>query len=116
MSLKIKIQNGTPQIGKNLCLDCKHAHIVKGFNGEVAIRCSDVFFRSGPGPVPFQVAECTEFKSRTTPSKGEMEAIAWQITPRKRGPKGFQQAAEGEKTEMEVVIKPPKKDRSEQPE
>lgn len=117
MSVQIKVKGGTPDSGKTLCLTCKHATIVRGQNMEEVILCDSAFYGTngahGSGIVPFKVAECTDYQLKTQPDKHEMEAIAWQITPRKRGQKGFQAApAEGEKTEMEVVIQPPKKNRS----
>lgn len=59
--------------GETLCRACYWAHIQKGFReSEEAIYCCFSRLR----PVPFKVADCTDFSNKTLPTREEMERIA----------------------------------------
>jgi hypothetical protein len=71
----------------SLCHACYWAHIQRGFReSEEAVFCCFSKFR----PVPFKVADCTDFSSKTVPTREQMEKIAL-IIPTKpaRKPSGF---------------------------
>lgn len=108
MSITIKINGGTPKHGKSLCHTCKNASIVKGQNLEELIICQANMFVPSKGRVTFRVAECSAYHPTNMPWLHEMEAMAWMIEARKRGPVGF---SEGQA--MEIIITPPdgKRDR-----
>jgi hypothetical protein len=75
---------------KSLCTACYWAHIQKGFReSEEAVFCCFSKFR----PVPFKVADCTDFSNKTVPTREQMEKIAL-IIPTKpaRKPSGFSSA------------------------
>ena len=101
MSMKIKVQGGTPKSGKSLCITCKYSMVLKGQEGQEIIICRRLF--DDRRPIPFKVAECSEYHPSNMPSLHEMEDMAWKIEARKRGPVGF----EPEKVEMEIVITKP---------
>ena len=93
--------SGLRRIGKAICVSCKHAAIVLGQNCEERI-CAARCFHSGI--VTFKVAQCGAYHPMNMSWKHEMEAMAWIVQARRRGPTGFQKPEEGE---MEVTIKPP---------
>jgi hypothetical protein len=72
----------------------------------VIIFCDTLPFKNDI--VPFRVAECGKYHPSTMPYLHEMEAMAWKIEARKRGPAGFGDAVTS--TEMEIVVTPPRKD------
>ena len=79
----IKIKGGTPQGSETLCVTCRWAHIVKGFNAsQTQIRCT--WIADGP-PVPFPVSECSSYEDKRLPSKRDMEKIAWVLLTKKAG-------------------------------
>lgn len=60
-------------IEESLCRACYWAHIQKGFReSEEAVFCCFSKFR----PVPFKVADCTDFSNKTVPTREQMERIA----------------------------------------
>lgn len=72
---------------ESLCRSCYWAHIQRGFReSEEAVFCCFSKFR----PVPFKVADCTDFSNKTVPTREQMERIAL-IIPTKpaRKPAGF---------------------------
>ena len=72
---------------ESLCAACYWAHIQRGFReSEEAVFCCFSQFR----PVPFKVADCTDFSNKTVPTREQMERIAL-IIPTKpaRKPSGF---------------------------
>lgn len=76
---------------KSLCSSCYWAHIQKGFReSEETVFCCFSKFR----PVPFKVADCTDFSNKTVPTREQMERIAL-IIPTKPARKlsGFNSAA-----------------------
>jgi hypothetical protein len=84
-----------------LCHACYWSHIQKGFReSEEAVFCCFSKFR----PVPFKVADCTDFSNKNVPTREQMENIALVIpTKTARKPSGFagvgftgEQEAEGE--------------------
>lgn len=101
--LQIKIQGATPKSGKSICLTCKKGTVVKGQNCQEVVFCN-VFQNSG-GVVPFRVAECGEYHPVNVPWLHEMEALAWKIEARRRGPAGFTTPDEDV---MEVVVVRPR--------
>jgi hypothetical protein len=104
--MRVRIKDGTPQSGKSLCMTCRDAGIVKGQNGELVIHCRADMFSHLRGNVPFRVYECTSYTQINSLDRYQMEAIAWKIEARHRGPRGFVVPA-GESS-MEVVITKPK--------
>ena len=72
---------------ESLCRSCYWAHIQRGFReSEEVVFCCFSQFR----PVPFKVADCTDFSNKTVPTREQMERIAL-IIPTKvaRKPAGF---------------------------
>lgn len=72
---------------ESLCRACYWAHIQRGFReSEETVFCCFSKFR----PVPFKVADCTDFSNKTVPTREQMERIAL-IIPAKpaRKPAGF---------------------------
>jgi hypothetical protein len=58
---------------ESLCRACYWAHVQKGFReSEEAVFCCFSKFR----PVPFKVADCTDFSNKTVPTRAQMERIA----------------------------------------
>ena len=58
---------------ESLCCACYWAHIQKGFReSEEAVFCCFSKFR----PVPFKVADCTDFSNKNVPTREQMENIA----------------------------------------
>ncbi len=58
---------------RSLCHACYWAHIQKGFReSEEAVYCCFSKFR----PVPFKVADCTDFNNKTVPTREQMEDMA----------------------------------------
>lgn len=86
----------------SLCRACYWAHIQKGFReSEEAVFCCFSKFR----PVPFKVADCTDFSNKNLPTREQMENIAL-IIPTKPARKrtgftraGFAGEQETEETE-----------------
>lgn len=101
--IDFKISGATPKSGKAICVSCKHAAIVLGQNCEERILCGGGVFPPS-GIVTFKVAQCGAYHPMNMSWKHEMEAMAWIVQARRRGPTGFQKPEEGE---MEVTIKPP---------
>jgi hypothetical protein len=58
---------------ESLCRACYWAHIQKGFreSEEMAFCCFSKF-----RPVPFKVADCTDFCNKNVPTREQMENIA----------------------------------------
>jgi hypothetical protein len=57
----------------SLCRACYWAHIQKGFReSEEVVSCCFSKFR----PVPFKVADCTDFSNKNVPTREQMEKIA----------------------------------------
>ncbi len=72
---------------ESLCRACYWAHIQRGFReSEEAVFCCFNKFR----PVPFKVADCTDFSNKNVPTREQMESMAL-IIPTKpaRKPSGF---------------------------
>jgi hypothetical protein len=104
--MRVRIKDGTPMLGKSLCETCKSAGIARGQNGELVIHCNAEIFNHLRGNVPFKVSECSSFSQINSLDRYQMEAMAWNITARERGPKGFQVPAGEDR--MEVIITKPK--------
>ncbi len=64
---------------ESLCRACYWEHIQKGFReSEEAVFCCFSKFR----PVPFKVADCTDFSSKNVPTREQMEKLALIIPTR----------------------------------
>jgi len=74
--------------GESLCKSCMWVHIQRGFReSEEAIFCGHAYPTRA---VKFAVRECTDYSSRITPTRKEMEEIALIIpVERLRKPAGF---------------------------
>jgi hypothetical protein len=89
---------------ESLCCACYWAHIQKGFReSEEAVFCCFSKFR----PVPFKVADCTDFSNKNVPTREQMENIAL-IIPTKparkaTGFRGSSFSAEQESEEEDTV-------------
>jgi hypothetical protein len=84
---------------ESLCWACYWAHIQKGFReSEEAVFCCFSKFR----PVPFKVADCTDFSNKNVPTREQMENIAL-IIPTKPARKatGFRGSGFSAKQESE---------------
>jgi hypothetical protein len=88
MSFTLKIMQAVSQVEESLCRTCRCAHIRKGFReSEEAVFCN---FEGHLRPVPFKVAECTDYANRTVPTRYELEQMALLINvPRTRRKAGF---------------------------
>jgi hypothetical protein len=74
MTITLKVKNGTLIEGESLCRTCRNAHIQKGFrDSEEAIFCG---FTTPTRPVPFKVADCTDYSNRLVPYRWELEKMA----------------------------------------
>jgi hypothetical protein len=102
--LSIKISGATPIGGQPICHSCKNCNRVIGQNREEILVCEGGIFRSTSGRVTMRVATCGAYHPSNVPWLHEMEAMAWKVEARKRGPAGFSQP---EENEMEVIISPP---------
>ena len=83
----IVMKKAALQDEQSLCGSCYWAHIQRGFReSEEVVFCCFSKFR----PVPFKVADCTDFSNKTVPTREQMERIAL-IIPTKpaRQPTGF---------------------------
>ena len=91
---------------ESLCQACYWAHIQRGFReSEEAVFCCFSKFR----PVPFKVADCTDFSNKNVPTREQMEKMAL-IIPTKlaRKPSGFAGigfAGEEEQAEESISVK-----------
>lgn len=99
---RIKVRDGTPVGNVSLCTTCRNGHTVKTGRLHTIVICTK-YSMDGVTCFPQPVVECSEYDDKRMPSKWDMEAIAWTIQTRNRGPAGFQ----GSETEIEIV--PPKK-------
>jgi hypothetical protein len=77
-----------PTSGESLCESCMWVHMQRGFReSEQTIFCNHAYPMRA---VKFAVRECTDYSSRITPSRKEMEEIALIIpVERLRKPAGF---------------------------
>lgn len=74
MALNIKVRDGTPNGStKDLCRSCRHATIAKSFDGREVRTCDELRLLR----IPFEVAECSSYSDRSTPTRREMYATAW---------------------------------------
>lgn len=74
MSTTIKIKRVVTE-GESLCRTCRFAHIQRGFReSEEAVFCD--YSYAVLRPVPFKVAECSDYIDRTVPTRWEMEKMA----------------------------------------
>ena len=89
---------------ESLCRACYWAHIQRGFReSEESVFCCFSKFR----PVPFKVADCTDFSNKNVPTREQMERMAL-IIPTKPARKasgfaGIGFAAEDEEDESVFV-------------
>lgn len=84
---------------ESLCRACYWAHIQRGFReSEESVFCCFSKFR----PVPFKVADCTDFSNKNVPTREQMESMAL-IIPTKpvRKPSGFARSGFGGEEEQE---------------
>ena len=99
----IVMKKAALQTEQSLCRSCYWAHIQRGFReSEESIFCCFSKFR----PVPFKVADCTDFSNKTVPTREQMERIAL-IIPTKPARKsagfsGIGSAAEEVDAEAEI--------------
>lgn len=96
-----KVQGGTPKGGASLCLTCRNAQVVKGYNLEMLIHCDELSYATGI--IKFPVYSCSKYDDKRYASRHDMEKIAWQVVSRTRGPVGF--SNEGER---DVSVVPPR--------
>ena len=79
--LTLKVQNATPPGRDSLCYSCTWAQVVRGFRDcELLVFCERQF---PSHKIPFPVRECTNYFDQKTPSKQDMEEIAWEIGTKK---------------------------------
>jgi hypothetical protein len=106
MSYNFKVLGGTtPKSGKSLCLSCAHVARRLGQNMEEEIHCGSYSFDNHSRTlVPFRVSECSDYRSFNSPSREDMDKLAWIVQVRTRGAVGFQAG----RTELEIV--PPKRE------
>jgi hypothetical protein len=92
MGITIDIKGASAQGEESLCRTCHCAHIRRGFRqSEEAIFCN---FGDQLRPVPFKVAECTDYANRNVPHRYELEQMALLINvPRARKKAGFKNDA-----------------------
>jgi hypothetical protein len=79
----IEIKDGTLKGAESLCVTCRWAHIVKGFNpSQEELLCNAL--RNHP-KVRFPVSQCSSYDDKRIPSKWDMEKIAWILLTKKAG-------------------------------
>ena len=61
---------------KSLCNSCGHGQTVERANGKVTIFCH---WQHPPMPMPLDVAKCSDYEQRGTPSLHEQRQIAWTL-------------------------------------
>jgi hypothetical protein len=75
----IVMKNAALRDEESLCRACYWAHIQSGFReSEETVYCCFSKFR----PVPFKVADCTDFSNKNVPTREQMENIALIIPTR----------------------------------
>ena len=84
MSIKMKIEGGTTNDGTNLCVTCRHAHVLTLRSGGSRVSC-DILDWSGGSFVPGPVVECNKYMHANHPRLSDMEEIAWQLRTDKSG-------------------------------
>ena len=83
-SVVFKIQDGTGKsTGRNLCLSCRAAHVVRGYAHEEKIVCGNL--PTGENVMRFSVQTCTRFIDGKSPTLYEMEEIAWRLITKQGG-------------------------------
>jgi len=88
--MKIRgVEAGTLVDGKNLCLSCRHATVIRGASEKhQIIECAQLGYYDNR--INFKVLECGDYSDKTRPSRSDMEQIAWVIvTDKKKNSIGF---------------------------
>jgi hypothetical protein len=79
----IKVKDGTPEGTRSLCLSCRWAQVVKGFQAsQEFVRCGN-FYRIHWVTIP--VRECSAYDDKRLPSHKDMEKIAWVLLTKSAG-------------------------------
>jgi hypothetical protein len=87
---KIKVQ---PHAGDTLCARCHDGYVAERANG---LRVAICHVTASPVRMPLDVVRCTDFTPRDTPTRWEMEKVAWTLNTDKSG--------------KVIGFRPPKKD------
>ena len=74
------VEQGTLVDGKNLCLSCRNATVLRGYTEkDQIIKCCYL----DQGYLKFNVLECSEYSDKTKPSRHDMYQIAWPLVTNK---------------------------------
>ena len=83
-----KVYGGTPVGQESRCDTCVYSRIIRGYAQSEKITLCDRIFE--PMPIPFAVAECTDYVDKRLPCIEDMEEIAWILRSKNAGKKaGF---------------------------
>jgi hypothetical protein len=92
MGITIDIKGASAQSEESLCRSFRCAHIRRGFRQSEEAVFSN--FGDQLRPVPFTLAECTDYPNRNMPHRYELEQMALLINvPRARKKAGFKNGA-----------------------
>src|SRR5580700_1114400 len=76
---KLKIKNGTPVTGPNLCGSCTWGQVMTGYRESDSL---SICTNTNPNMVvPFAILECTRFDDKHRPDWRQMEKLAIEIQP-----------------------------------
>jgi hypothetical protein len=82
------IYGGTPVGTTSRCDTCVHACVIRGYSENEKLTICEYPYPAFP--VPFKVAECTNYANKALPPFDQMEKIALSIEPKTRVPvRGF---------------------------
>lgn len=79
--MSVHIKKGTPMHGPSLCETCTRAQIVQGYRESDSFTLCHAPYDQ-PFRVTFAVRECSRYINQIGDTLGEMEKIAWTLTPR----------------------------------
>ena len=79
--MSVHIKKGTPIHGPSLCETCTRAQIVQGYRESDSFTLCHAPYDQ-PFRVTFPVRECSRYINQIGDTLGEMEKIAWILTPR----------------------------------
>ena len=78
--VNIKIKTGTTGDAVSLCHSCDHSLVAKGVREcDEIVMCMRTYFEIR---IPFPVRECSCLSDKHSPSKRDMEEIAWILLPK----------------------------------
>ena len=67
----------------SLCLSCSNCVVAKTVANVTMVKCYDF------GNIIDTIEECSAYRDKNQPSEYQLEKIAWEIDPKKKGAAGF---------------------------